>query len=256
MFNTILFLGIIAMVNAHSRFVCPAPQDPNTGIKTGPCGSQSGDFNTGSQLVLNPGWNTIVMEESIAHKGAPIRLALSREGSDYYEDGILLDHIPHNDDSAPNYGNQATWTPFVFTVFIPDVNCTNCKIQSVNPMTDKLPTYDLDSCFYDPDCTTCTPTQENPNCWSTYHSCARVRITGSQPRLDFAFSQPQSWPYRDLPSANPSTGEPSIYFGDEATEWDTNGNWTMMNVPSEYQQIVGPCAQAALDVIGPVGQRK
>lgn len=238
------------MANAHSRFICPAPQSPDTGIKTGPCGSQSGDFTTGPQLTLSPGWNTLVMEESIAHIGAPVRIALSREGSDSYEDGIILDHIPHNDDSSPNYGNQATWTPFVFSVFIPDVKCDNCKIQSVNPMTDKLPQYDLDSCIYNPDCTTCTPTDANPTCWSTYHSCARVRINGTIPRNSFVFSQPSSWPYKDMPS------NPSIYFGDESTEWDTDGNWTMVNVPSEYRQVVGPCAQAALDVIGPVGSKK
>jgi len=243
MMRTILLISLIACVLGHSRFVCPPPQDGNTGIKTGPCGAQSGDFTSGASTTLQVGWNTIVLEESISHNGAPFRIALSREGVDTYEDGILLDHIPHNDESTPNYGNPATWTPIVISVYIPNVLCRNCKLGSVNPMTDKLPQYDLDECVYNPNCTTCT--DPLGTCWSTYHSCARVTINGTTPRDQYTFSQPQSWPYRHLPS------NPSIYTMNEAAQWDTDSTWMLMDVPAEYNQIIGPCAQTAIDVQGP-----
>lgn len=42
----------------------------------------------------------MVFEESIAHKGAPFRISLSKEGEDEYESCILLNHIPHNGTQA------------------------------------------------------------------------------------------------------------------------------------------------------------
>lgn len=38
----------------------------------------------------------VVFEESIAHKGAPFRIALSGESEDEYESCVILSHIPHN----------------------------------------------------------------------------------------------------------------------------------------------------------------
>lgn len=241
-------LVVVVSVMGHSRLVCPSPQDPNSGIKVGPCGTNTGDFESGLLWNFSPGWNTIVLDESFGHQRSPFRIALSREGDDSYEDGILLDHIPHNDLPYPDFGNEETWTPYIFAVFIPNIRCQNCKLQMINPMTDKLIAYDLDSCYYDPNCTRCTPTQENPNCFSIYHSCARVNINGTIPRDEFTFIQPESWPYRDMPSGNPS-----IYYEEEFANWDNNETWTMQDVPAEYRIISGPCAAIALEMHGPVG---
>lgn len=72
----------------------------------------------------------MVFEESIAHKGAPFRIALSTEGSDdEYSSCILLNHIPHNDRNAPTYGDESTWTKTYITIEIPDVKCDKCALQ-------------------------------------------------------------------------------------------------------------------------------
>jgi len=55
-------------------------------------------------------------------------------------------------------------------LIIPNINCTRCSIQIVNPMTDKIPGGSC--CPY--------PTGDN-FCKSVYHSCANVIIAGTIP---------------------------------------------------------------------------
>ena len=78
-------------------------------------------------MDLSPGWMTLVWEESINHKGSPFRVAIldSRENAKV----ILLDHIPHNDNTAPNMTEESTYAPYRISVNIPDVQCTRCSIQ-------------------------------------------------------------------------------------------------------------------------------
>lgn len=64
---------------------------------------------------------------------------------------------------------------------IPNVRCDRCALQVMNPMTDKLAQYGMDNCTYSPDCSTCN---DGFHCFSNYHSCANVRITGTLPRCD------------------------------------------------------------------------
>jgi hypothetical protein len=84
---------------SHSRFACPRARSPNTGIKSGPCGGETGDF---SQPVvdISPGLLSVVFEESVSHEGSPFAIYLSGDGDDSPEAScLLLDHIPHNEQS-------------------------------------------------------------------------------------------------------------------------------------------------------------
>lgn len=85
------------------------------------------------------------------------------------------------DNNAPVYGAEGTYTKTYVTVVIPDVKCDRCALQLMNPMTDKLAQYGMTNCTYDPTCTQCN---DGFHCFSNYHSCANVRITGSVPRYD------------------------------------------------------------------------
>jgi len=232
--KTALFLiaiFLVSQIEAHARWVCPKPRNANTGIKSGPCGPESGNF-TGSYMDISPGPMTLVFEESIAHKGAPFRIALSVEGSDdYYHTCVLLNHIPHNDDNAPIYGVESTYTKTYITVEIPNVKCDRCALQLVNPMTDKLEANGQSQCLYDPTCTTCN---DGVRCFSNYHSCSNVRINGTIPRSQYVCpsAAPGDWPYGHLPQ--------DIYYPREIGEFSADGQW-LANVPSFYATPTGPC---------------
>ena len=62
-------------------------------MATGPCGPASGKFGLNGVRTLQPGWQTLVWEESIAHAGSPFRLAILDEAENVKV--VLLDHIPH-----------------------------------------------------------------------------------------------------------------------------------------------------------------
>ena len=120
--------------HAHSRLACPAARDPSTGIKTGPCGTAGDDgsayYGATDAIEVAPGPFTIVWEESIAHQGAPWRFSLSGDGDDL-EECILLDHVPHNPDSNPDFDDESTYTQYSVTLIIPDVACEKCSIHMV-----------------------------------------------------------------------------------------------------------------------------
>ena len=165
-------------VMAHSRLVCPPPREADTGIKNGPCGARHNDFS-GPAMTIQPGPFTIIFEESLAHTGAPWRVSLSADGDDDADkECILLDHIPHDDKSAPDYENEATYHRFHITVNIPDVSCEACSLHLSNPMTDKIG--DAGS----PLGIGCT---EPGTCFSVYYSCSTpLKISGSLPRAQLA----------------------------------------------------------------------
>jgi len=181
---------------AHSRWVYPEkrPGELNRfgGVKTGPCGNIAPSDNP---TVLQPGWTTLQFEETIGHTGSPWRISLGLNGGveDGFEDCILLNHIPHNDARTQGQG----FKQYKISVFIPDVQCNNCVLQLANPMTDKIQQatycdYDktkLEQCNYGQNC-------EQGVCFSNYHSCADVIISGTQPRNTFQCSQPAEWPFQ------------------------------------------------------------
>ena len=84
----------------------------------------------------------------ISHKGSPFRIAILDETETAR--AVLLDHIPHNDDSAPDSNNESTYTPYKMSVFVPDVLCSKCSLQLLYLMTDKTTNCGIDTCFYNP----------------------------------------------------------------------------------------------------------
>ena len=165
------------------KFVYPPPRSGSAGIKAGPCGSQ--DFTYGSITELEP--NSIVtleIIETIHHRGAPYRIALSHVLDDTYSDCILLNHIPQH--------TQSALATLYIDIAIPNVNCSAdnyCALQILSVMTDKIG--QGNTCEYLPD-------GKSGSCFSNYHSCANVRINGDMDRDNLQCSQPSGWPYSDL----------------------------------------------------------
>ena len=123
----------INRVEAHSRWKCPNPRSPQTGIKSGPCGDETNDFSGDIGVEIKPGLLRIVFEESVHHTGAPFRISLSQDGSDD-DSCVLLDHIPHKDCCRPNLVDETTYTPYIITVNIPNIICEKCSLHLSNPM--------------------------------------------------------------------------------------------------------------------------
>ena len=227
-------LSTLVNVCAHSRFVCPAPRSQDTGIKNGPCGSNFDDF-MGPVMTLEPGPLTIEFEESVAHTGAPWRVSLSADGDDSVsKECILLDHIPHDDNSSPAYENEATYHKFRITVNIPDVDCAACSLHLANPMTDKI------GAAGKPTAEGCT---EPGTCFSVYYSCTTpLRITGSVPRALYSCpsSPPLDWPQQ---WTSPDTGrivntsDSHVYRRESATWVD---GW-LMDAPSSFRDSSAIC---------------
>lgn len=214
----VVVAAAVGLAEAHSRFSCPAARNPSTGIKAGPCGNEEGQLTVPAPVEVVPGPLTILLEESITHRGAPWRIALSREGEDVYDECVLVDHVPHNDRSQPT---NADMTPYYLTINIPDVDCQNCSLQMANMMTDKI--NDL-SCTYP------------GSCFSVYHSCANVRILGSVPRDDFVCTPDPTWPYNAL--------TPGEYTRVEEALWE-DGWLVEAGVPASFRTPAGSCSDGA-----------
>lgn len=157
-FVVVLF-SLIHVAQGHGRWKCPPPRDAldnngnhitfdNTGNKYAACGPQSGKWGFGSVTEISPGWNTIVWEESINHKGSPFRIALLDETETARV--ILLDHIPHNDATTPVVQVESTYAPYRINVFVPDVDCAKCSLQLLYIMTDKSTKCGMETCYYNP----------------------------------------------------------------------------------------------------------
>ncbi len=160
--NLIVLLAFIAnllAVSAHGRWKCPLPRDANdesgnhitfdnTANKYAACGPESGKWGFGTVTTLAPGWTTITWEESITHTGSPFRIAILDETETARI--ILLDHIPHNDQSAPDRNNESTYVPYKININIPDVKCNKCSLQFLYVMTDKTVNCGSPICYYDP----------------------------------------------------------------------------------------------------------
>ena len=216
--------------SSHSRFACPTARSSDTGIKNGPCGAQLNQFS-GEVTAIAPGPLTIHIEESVAHTGAPWRIALSLDGSD--DDACtLLDHIPHDDTSSPNYGIESTYHSLYLTVEIPDVACERCSLHMSNPMTDKI------GYAGSPSGSGCT---EPGTCFSVYYSCTTpLKISGATPRDQYSCpsSPPADWP---TSWTSPDTGgavaasTPGLYRRESAT-W--SGGW-LQDAPVRYRTPAG-----------------
>lgn len=198
-----------------------------------------GEFGARGVTKVKPGLLTLAFEESVWHRGAPFRVALSNEGGDGgFDECILLDHIPHMDAYSPHpsLNDESSWPMFYISVPIPDVKCAKCSLQLLNIMTDKSKGgCGIDKCVYKPENAQCRPNEEEvpndkkktcstwttnfdlPNCtepnscFSNYHSCIDLEIQGTQSMLEYQCSQPPDWPFSNL---TPST------YGQESTVWE------------------------------------
>lgn len=97
---------------------------------------------------------------------------MSIGSDDNFDQQILIDHVPHND-------NAETTDMHAIEVEIPDIDCPKCSIQVLNIMTDKI---GEQGCTY--------PGQPGGAantiaCPSVYHTCANVIITGSIPAAEY-----------------------------------------------------------------------
>lgn len=152
------------LVSAHGRWKCPLPRDEldengnhitfdNTGNKYAACGPQSGKWGFGEVTTLSPGWTTFTWEESITHTGSPFRIAILDESETARV--VLLDHIPHNEESHPDYTNEASYVEYKMSVNIPNVKCDKCSLQLLYVMTDKSVKCGIPTCYYNPDDAAC-----------------------------------------------------------------------------------------------------
>lgn len=243
------------LASAHQRWSCPTPRSPDTGIKNAVCGNEENDFGqnlidpkNNDKLVLSPGPFTVVFEESIPHAGAPTRIALSADGSDKWEDScVLLDHIPHDENSKPAFGDDSTYHQFWITVEIPDITCDACSLHLGNPMTDKI---GADGAISGKGCT-----DPYGSCFSVYHSCTKTfKIKGSStavsrnnyvcpyPKSISSSYAPSGWPESWLaPNTNDlvSANNPGLYRR-ESAKWSCGTGCTLgkenwiVDVPGKY----------------------
>lgn len=155
----LLMIIVLTKVDAHGRWKCPAPRDDldekgkhitfdNTGNKDAACGPESGKWGFGTVTTLKPGWNTITWEESFSHTGSPFRIAILDETETARI--ILLDHIPHNDESHPIPYFEKSYVLYRISVNIPDVKCDQCSLQLLYVMTDKTINCGVETCYYNP----------------------------------------------------------------------------------------------------------
>jgi hypothetical protein len=68
---------------------------------------------------------------------------------------VLLDHIPHNEESKPIAYVESTYQSYSMSVNIPDIKCDKCSIQLLYVMTDKTVGCGTPTCYYNPDDAAC-----------------------------------------------------------------------------------------------------
>jgi hypothetical protein len=172
---------VLSVVDAHMRFEYPPARSSSTGIKEPyPCGEE-GFFDPAHPVTtLQPGPNVFKFHESIAHTGAPMRVAISMGDDSGFDEHVLLAHVPHNDAISGVFG--LTSYEFSFVVDVPDVQCDRCALQVLSIMTDKIKAGAC--CSY--------PSDSAYKCFSVYHSCANVRINGTGTALPPGLPKAQS----------------------------------------------------------------
>ncbi len=200
----LLLACFVSLCVAHAFLVSPpARHFGDDLLKQGPCGEGLTDRFDLASVSLSPGPLTVVFRETIAHAGAPFRIALTSGGKDDgFDSAVLLDHVPHCDSCG------ATPRTFAVEVIIPDVRCDACAIQLVQVMTDKFqqpcpnPSGLVTSCG-------------NPS--FAYFSCANIRINGTSSTLAPS--------YRSfLPQSLPEARAPYVPGEDKSGAWQQRGD--------------------------------
>lgn len=256
----LLLVSTLPTASAHSRWSCPEPRSPSTGIKRGPCGNDYNNFDTPLQATtddggdesiveITPGPLRITFEESLHHTGAPFRISLSNDGNDD-ESCVLLDHIPHNDCCSPSIPDPTTYTPYAITINIPNVICERCSLHLSNPMTDKI--------GGDGAPTAIGCTDPDGSCFSVYHSCTKpFRIVGDTsesgggavPRSEYQCPNYQdvneNWPkvWTGDNGGDVDASTPGVYRR-ESSVWSTDDH-TLTTAPLSYREDTGGLCSVA-----------
>lgn len=125
------------ILNPPSRYETTANNDGGA-IQTGPCGSQG--IHTGEIITTIQGNSDFTIEWRIIadHDNAPMRITLSKDGSDSY-DCILLNNIPHPEGATAPINMQWTWK-------VPNIKCSQCaiRIEWFHGATENTCTRDID----------------------------------------------------------------------------------------------------------------
>ncbi len=140
------------MARAHARFAIDSvtpPRSDNSGIKTGPCGSDPRSLNP---AVFTPGQQiTVNWEETINHPGY-FRIAFSPANDQGYDNNVLAEIVDTQDDiNVPHF--------YSATITLPDIECNDCSLQLIQYMTERDPP-------------------------SLYYSCADIRLIADSPPPD------------------------------------------------------------------------
>eukprot|EP00808_Paulinella_micropora_P019235 g67823.t1 len=243
MLFSLLLCLLLRAVDSHAVISWPLPRyNKDDKLKQYPCGA--GDDNQASPLTpvtaLRPGRTLLKFRETVNHAGAPYRVALSVGGQTRFEEHVLLDHVPHNDQGStseqgdsradPNYGKM-----HAIEVEMPDLNCTRearCVLQLVQIMTDKMGPAG------------CAPADLPNSCGSpsfAYFSCADVTIDGA--------ADPAKW----APSYVSYTGnsEPSNWLPGESSDWlrQASGVWHLPSLTRPWPSVLAPLSAAFQDML-------
>ena len=207
------------MADAHARFAADSitpPRSDNSGIKTGPCGS---DPRSQNPPVFTPGQQiTVEWEETINHPGY-YRIAFS-PADDLGFDGNVLYQVDDDQDGS-DVPHQ-----YSASITLPDVECDNCSLQLIQYMTERDPP-------------------------SLYYSCADISLVADRPPTDVQNAIIASgnneisvaWEYPDasglqvlvLKDTSPITGSPidgQSYVANESV-----GNSSVLYVGNASQVI-------------------
>jgi len=160
---------LVALCAAHIVWVNPAPRINNSGLKYPyPCGGYS-FFGAGQPVTtLRPGLQILVLQNTVNHRIAPSRFAISMNDDNGYDSHVLITHVPYP------ASVDVTSNPMLVVLDIPNINCSRCSLQVLNIMTDDIAT---GACCRYPD--NVTSTVSGQLCPAVYHSCANIIINGT-----------------------------------------------------------------------------
>ncbi len=143
-----LLVAVFTLSNyaqAHLRLDSPVPRHPNSGLKTGPCGTGPGDLRSTDPAQITtyrPGETiTIQWTETIDHP-AHYRIAFSKNG-----DGDFVDPSGYDDKDTvfPELldgivdVNEGNYRAYEVEVVLPNEECDNCTLQVIQVMYDRAP---------------------------------------------------------------------------------------------------------------------
>jgi hypothetical protein len=145
-----------------------------------------------------------------------------------YNTHVLLDHVPHNDLKIP-VASDSGYKVYFLNVNIPDIACTDCALQVINPMTDKIA--DGAVCTLPGNCTTKT---------NIYTSCADISISGTTAFGDYNWAySPENWPYTDKKSGVYTQGDDFSHLRINLLE---SGTWENAWLSGQTTSLNGVCS--------------